>query len=96
VLDGRQLGLNTHVIVGGCRGIELEPGDIGRALDEMKRAGADGTRQPRRTKRYGERRFGRGLPTAQCPLTTTVPLMVPLVSPVAKFTHRSTVKAPLA
>jgi hypothetical protein len=24
----------------GCRGIELEPGDIDRALDEMKRAGA--------------------------------------------------------
>jgi hypothetical protein len=23
----------------GCRGIELEPGDIDRALDEMKRAG---------------------------------------------------------
>jgi nicotinamidase/pyrazinamidase len=39
-LDGRQLGLNTHVIVDGCRGIELEPGDIGRALDEMKRVGA--------------------------------------------------------
>ena len=39
-LDARQLGLNTHVIVDGCRGIELEPGDIGRALDEMKRAGA--------------------------------------------------------
>jgi len=36
----RQLGLNTHVILDGCRGIELEPGDIGRALDEMKRAGA--------------------------------------------------------
>jgi nicotinamidase/pyrazinamidase len=36
----RQLGLNTHVIVDGCRGIELEPGDIGRALDEMKRVGA--------------------------------------------------------
>ena len=28
------------VIVDGCRGIELEPGDIDRALDEMKRAGA--------------------------------------------------------
>jgi hypothetical protein len=28
------------VIVDGCRGIELEPGDINRALDEMKRAGA--------------------------------------------------------
>jgi len=24
----------------GCRGIELDPGDIDRALDEMKRAGA--------------------------------------------------------
>jgi nicotinamidase/pyrazinamidase len=38
--DARQLGLNTHVILDGCRGIELEPGDIGHALDEMKRAGA--------------------------------------------------------
>jgi nicotinamidase/pyrazinamidase len=40
VLDARQLGLTTYVILDGCRGIELEPGDIGRALDEMKRAGA--------------------------------------------------------
>ena len=39
-LDSRQLGLNTHVIVDGCHGIELEPGDIDRALDEMKHAGA--------------------------------------------------------
>ena len=39
-LDARQLGLNKNVIVDGCRGIELEPGDIDRALDEMKRAGA--------------------------------------------------------
>jgi nicotinamidase/pyrazinamidase len=39
-LDARQLGMNTFVIVDGCRGIELEPGDIDRALDEMKRAGA--------------------------------------------------------
>jgi nicotinamidase/pyrazinamidase len=39
-LDARQLGLNTHVIVDGSRGIELEPGDIARALDEMKHAGA--------------------------------------------------------
>ncbi len=39
-LDARQLGLNTHVILDGCRGIELEPGDIGRALEEMKRVGA--------------------------------------------------------
>jgi nicotinamidase/pyrazinamidase len=39
-LDARQLGLNTHVVLDGCRGIELEPGDIDRALDEMKRVGA--------------------------------------------------------
>jgi nicotinamidase/pyrazinamidase len=39
-LDARQLGLNTYVILDGCRGIELESGDIDRALDEMKRAGA--------------------------------------------------------
>jgi nicotinamidase/pyrazinamidase len=39
-LDARQLGLNTHVILDGCRGIDLEQGDIDRALDEMKRVGA--------------------------------------------------------
>ncbi|PYL08699.1 MAG: bifunctional nicotinamidase/pyrazinamidase [Verrucomicrobia bacterium] len=39
-LDARQLGLNTHVIVDGCRGIELERGDIHRALDEMRDVGA--------------------------------------------------------
>jgi len=40
VLDARQLGLHTHVILDGCRGIELKPGDIDRALEEMKRVGA--------------------------------------------------------
>ena len=40
VLDARHLGLNTRVIVDGCRGIELKHGDIDRTLDEMKRAGA--------------------------------------------------------
>jgi len=39
-LDARHLGLNTHVILHGCRGIELESGYIDRALDEMRRAGA--------------------------------------------------------
>ena len=39
-LDARQLGLTTYVIFDACRGIELEPGDTQRALDEMKRAGA--------------------------------------------------------
>jgi nicotinamidase/pyrazinamidase len=32
--------LNTHVILDGCRGIELEPGDIDRAFNEMKGVGA--------------------------------------------------------
>jgi nicotinamidase/pyrazinamidase len=40
VMDARHLGLNTHVILDGCRGIELERGDIDRALDDLKRAGA--------------------------------------------------------
>lgn len=39
-LDARQLGLNTHVVLDGCAGIDLEPGDINRALNEMKCAGA--------------------------------------------------------
>jgi nicotinamidase/pyrazinamidase len=39
-LDARHLGLKTHVIIDGCRGIELEPGDIDRALDDMKGVGA--------------------------------------------------------
>jgi nicotinamidase/pyrazinamidase len=39
-LDARQLGLNAHVILDGCRGIDLKPGDVDRALDEMKRVGA--------------------------------------------------------
>lgn len=39
-LDARHLGLDTHVIRDGCRGIDLEPGDIDRALDEMERTGA--------------------------------------------------------
>jgi nicotinamidase/pyrazinamidase len=38
-LDTRGLGLNAFVIIDGCRGIELVPGDIDRALAEMKHAG---------------------------------------------------------
>ena len=39
-LDARQLGLNTHVVLDGCRGIDLQPGNLDRAVDEMKRGGA--------------------------------------------------------
>jgi nicotinamidase/pyrazinamidase len=39
-LDACQLGLNTHIVLDGCRGIDLQPGDLDRAVDEMKGAGA--------------------------------------------------------
>ena len=38
-LDARQLGLNTYLIVDGCRGVDLKPGDVERAIEEMKLAG---------------------------------------------------------
>ena len=38
-MDARQLGFNTTVIEDACRGVELKPGDIARALDEMQSAG---------------------------------------------------------
>lgn len=39
-LDGCDRGLNTRVPIDGCRGIELQRGDIDPALDGMKAAGA--------------------------------------------------------
>lgn len=38
-LDARSLGLDTHVVLDGCRGIDAQPGDVDAALDEMRRAG---------------------------------------------------------
>jgi nicotinamidase/pyrazinamidase len=38
-LDARQLGFRTVVVEDACRGVELEPGDTDRALDEMRAAG---------------------------------------------------------
>jgi len=38
-LDARHLGFNTHIILDGCRGIGLEPGDLNSAIDEMRQAG---------------------------------------------------------
>jgi len=38
-LDARGLGFETVLIEDGCRGVELEPGDVARALDEMTAAG---------------------------------------------------------
>jgi len=38
-LDALQLGFATHVIEDGCRGVELQAGDVQRAVDEMRAAG---------------------------------------------------------
>ena len=38
-LDAAELGFRTFVVEDGCRGIDLEPGDVERALDEMRKAG---------------------------------------------------------
>jgi nicotinamidase/pyrazinamidase len=40
-LDARQLGLAVWVIEDVCRGVELQPGDVAAAVQEMKRAGAE-------------------------------------------------------
>ncbi len=39
-LDALALGWNVHVVVDGCRGVDLHPGDAARALDAMQAAGA--------------------------------------------------------
>lgn len=39
-LDARQLGFKTFVIKDGCRGIDLVKGDVERAFEEMRAAGA--------------------------------------------------------
>ena len=38
-LDAAELGLRVTLVEDGCRGVELEPGDVGRALEEMRAAG---------------------------------------------------------
>jgi nicotinamidase/pyrazinamidase len=40
-LDARQLGFRTVVVEDGCRGVEREPGDVDRALAEMRAAGVE-------------------------------------------------------
>lgn len=43
VLDARREGLEVTVVKDAIRGIDVEPGDSERALEEMRRAGADFT-----------------------------------------------------
>lgn len=39
-LDALELGLTTQVVVDGCRGVGLAPGDVERALAELAQRGA--------------------------------------------------------
>jgi nicotinamidase/pyrazinamidase len=38
-LDAYQLGLKVHLVEDGCRGVNLEPEDVGRAVQEMRNKG---------------------------------------------------------
>jgi nicotinamidase/pyrazinamidase len=38
-LDARELGFDTCVVADACRGVDLEPGDVERAIGEMRAAG---------------------------------------------------------
>lgn len=38
-MDALKLGFQTNLILDGCRGVDLNPGDVGRAIDELKHAG---------------------------------------------------------
>ncbi len=38
-LDARRLGFRATVVVDGCRGVELNPGDVKAAFQEMRAAG---------------------------------------------------------
>ncbi len=38
-LDAREMGFDTHLILEGARGVEVHPGDIQKAVEEMQAAG---------------------------------------------------------
>lgn len=40
VLDALNAGFAVHLVLDGCKGVELQNGDINKAIDEMKAAGA--------------------------------------------------------
>jgi len=40
-LDARSLGLRTRLIVPGCRGVNIKPGDVEQALQDMQDAGVE-------------------------------------------------------
>ncbi|MCG8648345.1 MAG: isochorismatase family protein, partial [Pirellulales bacterium] len=41
VLDALQLGYRTSVLLKGCRGMNLPPGNVDAAIEQMRDAGAE-------------------------------------------------------
>ena len=44
VLDALQLGYSARVVLAGCRGVDLNDGDVNVAIDQMRAAGAEITK----------------------------------------------------
>jgi nicotinamidase/pyrazinamidase len=40
VLDALELGFEVNLVVDACRGVNLQPGDVDRAIAEMAEKGA--------------------------------------------------------
>ncbi|MCL4153030.1 UNVERIFIED_CONTAM: hypothetical protein GTU68_007365 [Idotea baltica] len=40
-LDAKALGFETYLIEDGCRGVNLQPGDVSAAIEEMRTAGVN-------------------------------------------------------
>lgn len=40
VLDACKLGFRTFLVLDACRGVDMQPGDVDRAVEQMRRAGA--------------------------------------------------------
>jgi len=40
-LDAAELGFATYLIVDGCRGVDLHPGDVDKAIEQMQAAGVE-------------------------------------------------------
>jgi nicotinamidase/pyrazinamidase len=45
-LDAVQFGFKTTLIEDACRGVNLQPGDVEKAMEEMKRAGVSVVQSP--------------------------------------------------
>ncbi len=54
-LDAVGLGFRTHLLLDGCRGVNLNPGDVDRAIEELQEAGVRVTESARAIEGMGSR-----------------------------------------